>query len=57
MPPPLPPLPGAQVFISRLPREATEEQLRAFCARAGEVHALRVPPPAPGGAPALHNKG
>lgn len=29
--------------MSRVPREATEEQLRALLEQAGEIHSLRVP--------------
>ncbi len=32
-----------QVFVSKLPREASDAQLRAFCELAGEVYALRIP--------------
>lgn len=35
--------PPLQVFISRLPRDVTEAQVRVFCEKAGEVHSLRVP--------------
>ncbi|MEW5303581.1 MAG: hypothetical protein WDW36_006260 [Sanguina aurantia] len=34
---------GTEVFISRLPRDVTEAQVRVFCEKAGEVHSLRVP--------------
>ena len=32
-----------QVFISKIPRESTEAQLRTFCEQAGEVFAVRLP--------------
>ncbi|GLC63757.1 hypothetical protein PLESTF_000070800 [Pleodorina starrii] len=34
---------GTEVFISKVPREATDAQLRTFCEMAGEVYAMRVP--------------
>jgi hypothetical protein len=34
---------GTEVFISKIPREASDAQLRAFCEMAGEVFSMRVP--------------
>ncbi|GIL72885.1 hypothetical protein Vretimale_4552 [Volvox reticuliferus] len=34
---------GTEVFISKIPREASDSQLKAFCEMAGEVYAMRVP--------------
>lgn len=32
-----------QVFVSKMAREATSEQMRAFCEQAGEIYAIRIP--------------
>jgi hypothetical protein len=33
----------SQVFVSRIPWEATDKQVRAFCEIAGDVYKLRMP--------------
>ncbi|KAF5835914.1 hypothetical protein DUNSADRAFT_6672 [Dunaliella salina] len=34
---------GTEVFVSRIPREATDKQVRAFCETAGDVFDVRMP--------------
>lgn len=34
---------GTEVFFSRLPREASDDQLREFCQQVGEVYSIRIP--------------
>lgn len=32
-----------QVYVTRLPREATDKQVLAFCETAGDVYSVRLP--------------
>ena len=34
---------GTEVFISKLPHEASDTQIKAFCEQCGDVFATRIP--------------